>query len=484
MAGKLAKTCYLIFSRKTLYAEPKGNKGIMDKTILCIGAGYVGGPTMAVIADKCPDYKVIVVDMNQARIKAWQSDKLPIYEPGLDEVVKRARGRNLFFSTDVIAGIKEAGIIFVSVNTPTKTFGEGAGRAADLQFWEKTARSIIEHADDDKIVVEKSTLPVRTAQAMHRILQSNTKGLNFEVISNPEFMAEGTAVGDLQNPDRVLIGAMETPSGQKALQRIVDIYDHWVPREKIKTTNVWSSELSKLVSNAMLAQRISSVNSISALCEKTDANILEVSSAMGMDSRIGSKFLRASIGFGGSCFKKDILNLVYLCEHYGLPEVAAYWEQVVKINDYQASRFVRNIVKRMFNTIAGKKIAIFGFAFKADTGDTRESPAIYISKMLLEERAELSIHDPEALENAAIDLADTEGKFAFESDPYKAAAGAHCIAVLTEWKQFRDLDFKKLFAVMEKPAFIFDGRNLLDHQKLFELGFNVFPLGQKSLSHL
>jgi len=456
----------------------------MNKTILCIGAGYVGGPTMAVIADNCPDYKVIVVDINAERIAAWQSDTLPIYEPGLQEVVERARGRNLFFSTDIIAGIKEADIIFVSVNTPTKTFGEGAGKAANLQYWEKTARDIIEHAESDKIVIEKSTLPVRTAEAMHRILQSNTKGLNFDIISNPEFMAEGTAVDDLEKPGRVLIGAMEDESGQKALETVANIYRNWVPEEKIKKTNVWSSELTKLVSNAMLAQRISSVNSISALCEKTDANILEVSSAMGMDPRIGSKFLNASVGFGGSCFKKDILNLVYLCEFHGLPEVAAYWEQVVLMNDYQEERFVRNISNHMFNTVAGKKIAIFGFAFKADTGDTRESPAIHVSKLLLEERAVLAIHDPQALKYAKLDLADYEGDISYETDPYKAAEGAHAIAILTEWKEFRDLDFEKLYASMEKPAFIFDGRNLLDHQKVFEIGFNVYPLGQKALSHL
>lgn len=456
----------------------------MKKTILCIGAGYVGGPTMAVMADNCPDYKVIVVDMNEERINAWNSDELPIYEPGLDEVVKRARNRNLFFSTDIIAGIKEASIIFVSVNTPTKTFGAGAGKAADLQFWEKTARDIIEHSKHDKIVVEKSTLPVRTAEAMRRILQSNTKNLNFDIISNPEFMAEGTAVTDLQTPDRVLIGALETVSGQKAMQRIKDIYLHWVPEEKIKTTNLWSSELSKLVSNAMLAQRISSVNSISALCEKTDANILEVSAAMGMDSRIGAKFLRAGIGFGGSCFKKDILNLVYLCEFYGLPEVAAYWEQVVKINEYQATRFVSKILNNMFNSVASKKIAIFGFAFKADTGDTRESPAITVSKMLLEERATLAIHDPEALKNAKLDLADETGDISYHCDPYKTAEGAHAIVVLTDWKQFQGYDYERIFKSMEKPAFIFDGRNILDHKKLFKLGFNVFPLGQREYSHL
>ncbi|MBU8902676.1 MAG: nucleotide sugar dehydrogenase, partial [Victivallales bacterium] len=427
---------------------------------------------------------VIVVDVNAERIAAWQSASLPIYEPGLKEIVDRAHRKNLFFSTDVVAGIKEADIIFVSVNTPTKTFGAGAGKAANLQYWEKTARDIIEHAENDKIVIEKSTLPVRTAEAMHRILQSNIKGLNFDIISNPEFMAEGTAIDDLQSPGRVLIGAMEDASGQKALETVADIYRNWVPEEKIKKTNVWSSELTKLVSNAMLAQRISSINSISALCEKTDANILEVSDAMGMDPRIGSKFLRASVGFGGSCFKKDILNLVYLCEFHGLPEVAAYWEQVVLMNDYQEKRFVENISTRMFNTVADKKIAIFGFAFKADTGDTRESPAIYVSKLLLEEHAVLAIHDPQALDYAKLDLADCEGEILYETDPYKAAEGAHAIAILTDWKEFRDLDFERLYASMEKPAFIFDGRNLLDHQKVFEIGFNVYPLGQKSLSHL
>jgi UDPglucose 6-dehydrogenase len=277
---------------------------------------------------------------------------------------------------------------------------------------------------------------------------------------------------------------MDSPSGKAAMERLVDIYRHWVPVEKIKTTSIWSSELSKLVSNAMLAQRISSVNSISALCEKTDANILEVSSSMGMDSRIGPKFLRAGVGFGGSCFKKDILNLVYLCEFYGLPEVAAYWEQVVLMNDYQEKRFVDRISQKMFNTIAGKKIAVFGFSFKADTGDTRESPAIYICRMLLQERAELAIHDPQALENAAIDLAEDEGKVSYHADPAEAAKGAHAIAVLTEWKEFRNYDYRKIYSLMEKPAFIFDGRNVLNHKELYEIGFNVYPLGQPEYSHL
>ncbi len=455
-----------------------------EKTILCIGAGYVGGPTMAVIADKCPEYKVIVADINQERIDGWNSETLPIYEPGLESVVKRARGKNLFFTSDVFAAIKEASIIFVSVNTPTKTFGEGAGKAANLQYWEATARSIVEHSEDDKIVIEKSTLPVRTAEAMHRILQSNDKGLNFDVISNPEFMAEGTAIDDLNTPDRVLIGAMEDESGQIALQRIVDLYSCWVPKERIKTTNVWSSELSKLVANAMLAQRISSINSISAICEKTDANIVDVSEAIGLDSRIGAKFLKAGVGFGGSCFQKDILNLTYLCEYYNLPEVAKYWESVVDINNYQESRFVKRMIRKMFNTVAGKKVTLFGFAFKADTGDTREAPAKYISKMLLEEHAQLAISDPEALENAAKDLDGIEGDYELIKCPYEAAKGAHAIAIITEWNEFKDYDYKKIFDSMEKPAFIFDGRNILDHKKLYEIGFNVYPLGQQALSHL
>ena len=454
-----------------------------EKSILCIGAGYVGGPTMAMIAAKCPEYKVTVADINADRIARWNSDSLPIYEPGLEQLVAQSRGRNLFFTTDVEKGIRESKIIFVSVNTPTKTFGSGAGKAADLQFWEKSARLIVECSTEDKIVVEKSTLPVRAAEAIHRILQSNTKGLNFSVLSNPEFLAEGTAVADLENPDRVLIGSMTTPDGHESMQRLVDIYAHWVPREKILTTNVWSSEMSKLVSNAMLAQRISSINSISALCEKTEADIQEVSRAVSMDSRIGSKFLRAGVGFGGSCFKKDILNLVYLCECYNLHEVAAYWEQVVLMNEYQERRFAERIVKNMFNTVSNKRIAVFGFAFKADTGDTRESPAIYISNLLVGEHASLAIYDPKAIENAKLDLANTEDRIEYFEDPYEAVRGAHAIALITDWKEFTTYDYEKIFSLMEKPAFIFDGRNILDHERLYTLGFNVFPLGKPALTH-
>jgi UDPglucose 6-dehydrogenase len=455
------------------------------KNILCIGAGYVGGPTMTMIARKCPDYKVTVVDINKARIDAWNSDTIPIYEPGLDEVVKEARGKNLFFSTDVDQGIRDADIIFVSVNTPTKTFGQGAGRAADLQHWEKTARQILANSENSKIIVEKSTLPVRTAEAMEKILNSNLKGIQFEVLSNPEFLAEGSAVQDLETPDRVLIGSRETPSGLQARQALVDIYAHWVPREKIIESNVWSAELSKLVANAFLAQRISSINSISALCEKTEADVGEVAYAIGTDSRIGAKFLKASVGFGGSCFQKDILNLVYICQSYGLTEVADYWESVVKINQWQQQRFVQNVLAGLFNTVADKRIALFGFAFKADTGDTRESPAISISLGLLEEHAHVIVSDPKALVNARYELKDKIGdrKIEFEADPYKAAAGAHAIAILTEWKEYKELDYARILKSMQEPAFIFDGRNILDHKKLFEMGFNVFAIGKAPLKH-
>ncbi|MBC8460238.1 MAG: nucleotide sugar dehydrogenase [Deltaproteobacteria bacterium] len=454
------------------------------KNILCIGAGYVGGPTMAMIAHKCPQYKVTVVDINPSRIAQWKSDNLPIYEPGLDELVKGTIGKNLFFTTEIEKGIKESEIIFVSVNTPTKMFGAGAGMAADLQYWEKTARQIREHAESHKIIVEKSTLPVKTALAMERILTSFNNGIRFDVLSNPEFLAEGTAIKDLEDPDRVLIGSRETASGLNARDELVEIYANWVPKERIITSNIWSSELSKLVANAFLAQRISSINSITALCEKTDADINEVARAVGMDSRIGNKFLNASIGFGGSCFKKDILNLVYLCQYYGLEEVADYWERVVGINDYQKERFILNMLGTMFNTLAGKKICIFGFAFKANTGDTRESPAIFISKRLLEERAKLVITDPKALKNAMTDLNGIDGVISYIEDPYEASAGCDAIAVMTEWQIFADLDFEKIYRSMTKPAFIFDGRNILDHKRLFEIGFNVFPIGKPALTHL
>jgi len=452
--------------------------------ICCIGAGYVGGPTMAMIARKCPEVQVTVVDINEKRIAEWQSDNLPIYEPGLLEVVQEARGRNLFFSTDVDQGIRDADIVFVSVNTPTKTFGEGAGCASDLQYWELCARRIKEVSTSDKIIIEKSTLPVRTAEAMERVLHAGQNAIHFEVLSNPEFLAEGTAVADLENPDRVLIGGHETPSGQKALQTVVEIYATWIPRERILTTNVWSSELSKLTANAFLAQRVSSINAISALCEATGADVSDVSHAIGTDSRIGPKFLKASIGFGGSCFKKDILNLVYLCETYGLQEPANYWRQVVTMNDYQETRFVRNMLHSMFNTIANKRIAIFGFAFKADTGDTRESPAIRVCRELASEHAKVVVSDPQALDNARLELPELVDQIEFEEDPYKAAEGAHAIAVMTEWKQYKELDYQRIYDSMVQPAFIFDGRNMLDHQALFAMGFEVYSIGKGHLTHL
>ncbi len=455
--------------------------------ICCIGAGYVGGPTMAMIAKKNSSVRVTVVDINQARIDAWNSDTLPVYEPGLDEVVQECRGRNLFFSTDVDKGIRDADIIFVSVNTPTKTYGVGAGRAADLRYLELCARRIAEVANGDKIVVEKSTLPVRTAESLKRVLHSNSNGHRFEVLSNPEFLAEGTAVADLEAPDRVLIGGDETPTGQKAIQTLVDVYAAWVPRERILTTNLWSSELTKLVSNALLAQRISSVNAVSALCEATGADIDEVAFAAGRDARIGPRFLKASVGFGGSCFQKDILNLVYICQHYGLDEVAAYWESVVKINDWQKDRFVSRMIRTMFNTVAGKRIAVLGFAFKKDTNDTRESAAIRVVASLLAEKAEVAIYDPkvsadevrESLEYSGVEI-PADGSLTVHADAYATLAGAHAIAILTEWDEFRDLDYAKVFAGMKKPAFVFDGRNILDHAALRGLGFEVHAIGKSS----
>ena len=456
---------------------------MFEKRILCIGAGYVGGPTLAMIAYKCPQYKVTVVDINPTRIAQWNSDNLPIYEPGLDEIVRSTRGRNLFFSTEIEKEIKESEIIFVSVNTPTKMFGAGAGMAADLQYWEKTARQIRKDSKSNKIIVEKSTFPVKTALAMERILTSTDNEIHFDVLSNPEFLAEGSAIKDLEHPDRVLIGSRETPSGLRARDELVEIYSNWVPRERIITSNIWSSELSKLVANAFLAQRISSINSIAALCEKTDADITDVAYAVGMDSRVGNKFLTASVAFGGSCFKKDILNLVYLCRSYGLDEVADYWEGVIRINDYQKEHFVLNMLSAMFNTLVGKKICLFGFAFKANTGDTRESPGIFIAKRLMEERAELVITDPKALNNAMIDLEGIEGKITYAEDPYESSAGCDAIAVMTEWEIYKSLDFEKIYQSMVKPAFIFDGRNILNHKQLFDIGFNVFPIGKTVLTH-
>ncbi len=458
--------------------------------ICCIGAGYVGGPTMAMIAKQCADIPVHVVDLNEQRIDAWNSDQLPIYEPGLDEVVREARGRNLTFSTQVDAAIAEADMIFISVNTPTKTFGIGAGRAANLEFVEKCARQIARVSSGHKIVVEKSTLPVRTAEAVKRILANASTNASFDVLSNPEFLAEGTAIQDLLAPDRVLIGG----ESQAAIQSLVDVYARWVKKDRILTTNLWSSELSKLTANAFLAQRVSSINSISALCEATGADVDEVARAIGTDSRIGPKFLKASVGFGGSCFQKDILNLVYLCEHFGLHEAAAYWDQVVIMNDYQKRRFASNMVKTMFNTVSDKQIGMLGWAFKKDTNDTRESAAIYVCRDLLLERTRVHVYDPQVSETqirADLEylLRDESGELSSYKkslidnvkvvpDAYAAAKDSHAIAVMTEWDEFKNLDYSKIYTNMPQPAFVFDGRNILDREKLSNIGFEVHAIGK------
>lgn len=450
----------------------------MNRNVVCIGAGYIGGPTMAVIAKMNPDRKVIVVDINAERIAAWNSADydLPIYEPGLVDVVKEVRGKNLFFSTDIEGAVKECDIIFVGVNTPTKMFGKGAGRASDLQYWEATAREIKRFANGDKIIVEKSTLPVRTAAAMEAILNDHAE-YEFTVLSNPEFLAEGTAIRDLIEPDRVLIGGPQTESGFAAINEVVDIYAAWVEREKILTTNVWSAELTKLAANAFLAQRVSSINAIAGLCEATGADVDEVAKVVGADSRIGSKFLKAGPGFGGSCFKKDVLNLVYLCESFGLHTAAEYWMGVIKMNDHQQERIVSRLFKEMFNTLANKKIALLGFAFKADTGDTRETPAGTVARLLADEHVRLTISDPKALDNAKIDLADLEG-VDYEIDEYKAVEGADAVVVMTDWRHYPALDWRKIFDSMRKPALVFDTRNCLDGASLREIGFKVLNIGK------
>lgn len=450
----------------------------MNRNVVCIGAGYIGGPTMAVIAKMNPDRKVIVVDINADRIAAWNSADydLPIYEPGLVDVVKEVRGKNLFFSTDIEGAVKECDIIFVGVNTPTKMFGRGAGRASDLQYWEATAREIKRFANGDKIIVEKSTLPVRTAAAMEAILNDHAE-YEFTVLSNPEFLAEGTAIRDLIEPDRVLIGGPQTESGFAAINEVVDIYAAWVEREKILTTNVWSAELTKLAANAFLAQRVSSINAIAGLCEATGADVDEVAKVVGADSRIGPKFLKAGPGFGGSCFKKDVLNLVYLCESFGLHTAAEYWMGVIKMNDHQQERIVSRLFKEMFNTLANKKIALLGFAFKADTGDTRETPAGTVARLLADEHVRLTITDPKALGNAKMDLVDLEG-VSYELDEYKAVEGADAVVVMTDWRHYPTLDWQKIFDSMRKPALVFDTRNCLDGAKLKEIGFKVLNIGK------
>lgn len=458
--------------------------------ICCLGAGYVGGPTMAVIAQKCPHIQVTVVDLNAERILEWNdkdTNNIPIYEPGLSQIVGESRGKNLFFSTEVDKAIHEAQIIFISVNTPTKTYGKGKGMAADLKHIELCARQIAKVAKNDKIVVEKSTLPVRTAEAIKSILDSTGNGVKFQILSNPEFLAEGSAVQDLLNPDRILIGGDNSAEGEKAIQALVDVYENWVSPEKILTTNVWSSELSKLTANAFLAQRISSINAMSELCEKTGADVNEVAKAIGMDTRIGSKFLKASVGFGGSCFQKDILNLVYIAKSYGLNEVADYWEQVIIMNDHQKRRFSDNMVKTLYNTAANKKITFLGWAFKKDTNDTRESAAIYVADDLINEKAKIVVYDPKVSRKKILtDLDYLETRTPKENEnsvitfdnPYLSCEKAHAIAILTEWDEFVQYDWQRIYDNMEKPAFVFDGRNILNKVELENIGFKYQGIGQ------
>ncbi len=462
------------------------------KSICCIGAGYVGGPTMAVVAQKCPHIKVTIVDINASRIAAWNDkdlSKLPVFEPGLDKIVDEARGRNLFFSTDIDKAIDEADMIFMSVNTPTKTYGKGKGMAADLKYIELCARQIARVSKQDKIVVEKSTLPVRTASAIKNILEHTGNGVKFQILSNPEFLAEGTAVEDLLAPDRVLIGGDTTEDGERAIQALVDIYANWVPKDRILTTNVWSSELSKLTANAFLAQRVSSINAMSELCEKSGADVNEVAKAIGMDSRIGNKFLKASVGFGGSCFQKDILNLVYIAKTYGLDEVADYWEQVIIMNEHQKQRFSDNIVSTLYNTVSGKKITFFGWAFKKDTNDTRESAAIKVADNLLSEQACIEVYDPKVTEErmyADLEYLNTRSNeenrtlLKVQNDPYKASKDSHAIAVLTEWDEFKIYDWQQIYDNMNKPAFVFDGRGILDIKALEKIGFVCYKIGSGS----
>ena len=454
--------------------------------ICCIGAGYVGGPTMAVIASKNPNIKVTIVDINRARIDAWNDpdvSKLPIYEPGLTEIIEETRGKNLFFSTKIDKAINESEMIFISVNTPTKTYGKGKGMAADLKYIELCARNIAKVSKTDKIVVEKSTLPVRTAEAIKSILHNSGNNVKFDILSNPEFLAEGTAIQDLINPDRVLIGG----DSEDAIESLANIYASWVPHDRILRTNVWSSELSKLTANAFLAQRISSINSISELCEYTEANVNEVAKAIGMDSRIGSKFLKASVGFGGSCFQKDILNLVYIAKSYNLNEVADYWEQVIIMNNHQKRRFSDRLIKTLYNTVSGKKIGMLGWAFKKDTNDTRESAAIYVTDHLLNEEAQVSVYDPKVTYikiqtdlnylNTRTEKENEIGVTTQES-PYDVLKNTHAVAIMTEWDEFKAYDWKKIYGDMKKPAFIFDGRNILNKSEMEKIGFEYYSIGQ------
>ncbi|WP_288260284.1 nucleotide sugar dehydrogenase [uncultured Prochlorococcus sp.] len=467
--------------------------------ICCIGAGYVGGPTMAVIADRCPHIEVNVVDINKDRINLWNSSKLenlPIYEPGLDKIIKRRRNKNLFFSTDIEKQIAKADMIFISVNTPTKTKGIGAGKASNLKWIEASARQVSLFAKGHTIVVEKSTLPVRTAEVIKEILKSKEHSLKnkeesttFEILSNPEFLSEGSAINDLENPDRVLIGG----ESHQAMDALSKVYKNWVPEEKILKTNIWSSELAKLTANAFLAQRVSSINSIGALCEATGADVREVAKAIGFDSRIGSKFLDAGPGFGGSCFKKDILNLVYLSEYFGLPEVASFWNSVVTLNTWHQHRISKLITKKLFGTLSGKKIVILGFAFKSNTNDTRESAAIQICKNLIEEGAYLLIHDPQVgykqieqdlnlrpfnkNKNKNYSEKNNEGYWEPIDTVETNFNSADAVLILTEWEEYKKINWKNVSKVMRKPSWLFDARSIIDPNKVRNTGLNFWRIG-------
>ena len=458
--------------------------------ICCIGGGYVGGPTMAVIADNCPDINVTVVDKNVERIKSWNDEdltKLPVFEPGLEEIIQRVRNKNLFFSSDIDINISKADIIFLSVNTPTKTKGIGSGQASDLTWIEACARQVADAAKGHTIVVEKSTIPVRTAETVKKILESNNKDNSFSVLSNPEFLAEGTAINDLEKPDRILIGGED----HVAIELLSDIYRKWVDETKILKTNIWSSELSKLIANAFLAQRVSSINSVSAICEVTGANVKEVSKAVGFDSRIGNKFLNPGPGFGGSCFKKDILNLIYLCNYYGLSEVAKYWEQVININNWQQDRIYKTVVDKLFGTVYKKKIIILGFSFKANTNDTRESTSISISKNLINEGAHLLIHDPKVsskqiakdlekeplTENSKSAEVNNYGTWEYITNLENAFINVDAVIVLTDWKVYRDLDWNQISNQIRPPAWVFDTRLILNKNKIISSNLNYWGLG-------
>jgi len=465
------------------------------KNICCIGAGYVGGPTMSVIADNCPDIQINIVDINKERIDLWNSDDLtdlPVYEPGLDKIIERCRNNNLHFSINLEKNIAAADMIFISVNTPTKTKGVGAGKAIDLKWVESSARKIAKFAEGYTIIVEKSTLPIRTAETIKKILVSSetnpeneiNKSQSFDILSNPEFLAEGTAIKDLQNPDRILIGG----ENKNAIKALKEIYLNWVDESKILLSNLWSSELSKLIANAFLAQRISSINTVSALCERTGADISEVALAIGTDRRIGKYFLKTGPGFGGSCFKKDILNLTYICQYYGLKEVANYWEEVIKINSWQKKRITNIVIEKLFGTVSEKKIAILGFAFKGNTNDTREAPAIDICKELLEEECNLIIYDPRVNPNQiSIDLdspniplskmSDMKGKWAFSKSVIEASKDADAIIILTEWKEFERIDWSLISKQMRSPSWVFDTRSIANLNEAKSFGLNTWRIG-------